>query len=110
MPLYDYRCASCGDFSVLRPLAQWRDPAPCPECGRQCERFVSGAPALPALSSAIHRARAANERAAHEPRSSRAGHGMDCGCCGGAKTRGRTRQTSDGGKTFAGARPWMISH
>jgi len=110
MPLYDYRCQDCGEFSVLRPLSQWRDPAPCPDCGGACERFVSGAPAVSALSSAMHRARAVNERAGHEPRSTRSGHGMGCACCSGAKANGRTRQTADGGKTFAGARPWMISH
>ena len=33
MPMYDYSCADCGDFAALRPLAQWRDPAACPDCG-----------------------------------------------------------------------------
>jgi putative FmdB family regulatory protein len=78
MPLYDYRCQDCGEFSVLRPLSQWRDLASCPDCGVSCERFVSGAPAVSALSSAMNRARAVNERAAHEPRSTRGGprHGV----------------------------------
>lgn len=110
MPLYDYRCETCGEFALLRPLAQWRDPAACPDCGAACERYVSGAPALSALSSAVNRAHALNERSAAEPRSSRAGHGMNCGCCKGGKLPSKTRRTPDGGKTFAGARPWMISH
>ncbi|HAP26283.1 MAG TPA: FmdB family transcriptional regulator, partial [Achromobacter sp.] len=59
---------------------------------------------------AVNRAHAANERSANEPRSSRAGHGMNCGCCGSARSRGRTRTSGDGAKSFAGARPWMISH
>ena len=110
MPLYDYRCPACGDFATMRALAQWRDPAPCPSCGDACARVVAGAPALGALNAAINRAHARNERSASEPRSSRAGHGMNCGCCSTGRTAGKTRHTADGGKTFAGSRPWMISH
>jgi len=111
MPTYDYRCGGCGEFSALRPLAQWQDPADCPVCGAPAPRIVGRAPAVGALSSAFNRARAANERNAHEPRSTRTGHGMNCGCCGGGKrSAGRTRTTADGSKAFAGARPWMISH
>ncbi|MPT26133.1 MAG: zinc ribbon domain-containing protein [Achromobacter sp.] len=110
MPMYDYACADCGEFAALRPLAQWRDPAGCPQCGAMSGRIIGGAPAISALSSAVNRARAANERSANEPRSSRAGHGMNCGCCSGGRAAGKTRTTSDGAKSFAGARPWMISH
>ncbi|CAM3655744.1 Putative regulatory protein FmdB Zinc ribbon domain-containing protein [Bordetella sputigena] len=110
MPLYDYSCGQCGDFTAMRPLAQWRDPSPCPECGAGCDRILAGAPALGALSSAVNRAHAMNERNASEPRSTRGGHGMNCGCCGAGRTAGKTRKTADGGKTFANSRPWMISH
>ncbi|ANN65501.1 zinc ribbon domain-containing protein [Bordetella bronchialis] len=111
MPLYDYSCAQCGDFAAMRPMARWRDPAPCPECGAAAHRIVAGAPALGALSSAVRRAHAMNERNASEPRSTRGGHGMNCGCCGGtARSGGKTRRTADGGKTFADSRPWMIGH
>ncbi|WP_233235339.1 zinc ribbon domain-containing protein [Bordetella sp. LUAb4] len=110
MPLYDYSCPVCGEFAVMRPLAAWRDAAACPECGGEAPRIIGGAPALGALSSAVNRAHAMNERNANEPRSSRGGHGMNCGCCGGGKLPGKTRKTADGGKTFANSRPWMISH
>ncbi|WZB70944.1 zinc ribbon domain-containing protein [Achromobacter xylosoxidans] len=110
MPIYDYACGGCGEFSALRSLAQWRDPADCPQCGASSERIVGGAPAISALSSAVNRARAANERNANEPRSSRAGHGMNCGCCSGGRKSGKTRVAADGAKSFAGSRPWMISH
>lgn len=110
MPMYDYACEGCGEFAALRPLAQWRDPAACPQCGAMSGRIIGGAPAISALSSAVNRARAVNERSAHEPRSSRAGHGMNCGCCSGGRAAGKTRTTADGAKSFAGARPWMISH
>ncbi|CAB3639100.1 FmdB family zinc ribbon protein [Achromobacter pestifer] len=110
MPMYDYACGECGEFAALRPLAQWRDPAACPQCGEASGRIIGGAPAISALSSAVNRARAVNERSANEPRSSRSGHGMNCGCCTGGRTSGKTRTTADGAKSFAGARPWMISH
>lgn len=110
MPMYDYACADCGEFTALRPLAQWRDPADCPRCGAASNRIVGGAPAISALSSAVNRAHAANERSANEPRSSRSGHGMNCGCSSGARRSGKTRATPDGAKSFAGSRPWMISH
>ncbi len=110
MPMYDYSCGGCGDFAALRPLAQWRDPVACPQCGALSGRIIGGAPTISALSSAVNRARAVNERSANEPRSSRSGHGMNCGCCAGGQTRGKTRTSTDGAKSFAGARPWMISH
>lgn len=110
MPTYDYSCERCGDFSALRPLAQRHSPAACPECGRESPRVLGGAPALGALSSAINRARALNERSANEPRSTRGGHGMSCSCCTGKKKTGKTRTGADGSKAFAGTRPWMISH
>ena len=108
MPMYDYACGRCGEFAALVPLARWREPAACPQCGAPSGRIVGGAPAISALSSAVNRARAANERSAHEPRSSRSGHGMDCGCCGGGKA-GKTRTMPDGATSFAGARPCIIS-
>lgn len=110
MPTYDYCCESCGEFSMLRPLAQRQDPAPCPECGQDTARILGAAPALGALSSAVNRARAMNERSASEPRSTRSGHGMGCNCCSGSKRPGKTRTAADGSKTFANSRPWMISH
>ena len=109
MPIYDYACGGCGEFSALRPLAQWRDPADCPQCGASSERIVGGAPAISALSSAVNRARAANERSANEPRSSRAGHGMNCGCCSGGRKSGKTRWRRTA-PNLSPARPWMISH
>ncbi len=34
MPMYEYRCETCGEeFTLMRPMAE-RDKAPdCPECG-----------------------------------------------------------------------------
>ena len=107
MPIYDYACGGCGEFSALRPLAQWRDPADCPQCGASSERIGRRAGHLGAVVGG--EPRAANERSANEPRSSRAGHGMNCGCCSGGRKSGKTR---GGGRRqiFRRPRPWMISH
>ena len=110
MPTYDYGCARCGAFSALRPLARRNDPAACPACGVPAARMLGAAPALGVIGGAMRRALAANERSAHEPRSTCGGHGMNCGCCSRGGKGGRTRTAADGGKAFPGARPWMISH
>jgi putative FmdB family regulatory protein len=35
VPLYEYRCATCGSrFEVLRRLGQGSEGLACPECGR----------------------------------------------------------------------------
>src|SRR3546814_2158506 len=108
MPVYEYRCDACGQFEARRPLAEFRAPAACPDCGEFAARFIGSAPALSSLSQAVRRAHAMNETSADAPRSTRAGHGMNCGCCGNRARAGKTRHTADGGKTFQGARPWVI--
>ena len=49
MPVYDYRCPSCGQsFEVTRPRSEAGDPAMCPHDGTQGERvwgsvgFITG--------------------------------------------------------------------
>ena len=44
MPVYDYACEACGPFTVLRPMAQFRDPHDCPDCGAECGRAFLTAP------------------------------------------------------------------
>jgi putative FmdB family regulatory protein len=42
MPIYEYRCTSCGsDFELTRPISQSGDPAPCPSCQKPAEKLVS---------------------------------------------------------------------
>ena len=42
MPIYEYRCASCGtDFELTRPISQSGDPAPCPSCGKPAQKLIS---------------------------------------------------------------------
>lgn len=42
MPMYDYLCPHCGEaFEDLRPIAE-RATAPCPKCGEDAEKQLSG--------------------------------------------------------------------
>ena len=106
MPVYDYMCEDCGPFTALRPMAEYREPCDCPDCGLSVERAMLTAPRLALMSSGSRRAREVNERSAHAPRRSSA-HGAGCACCSGAKA---TTATAGAAKSFPSARPWMISH
>lgn len=42
MPLYEYRCRTCGTtFEERRPMAQSSDPATCPEGHADARRVLS---------------------------------------------------------------------
>jgi putative FmdB family regulatory protein len=114
MPTYDYHCAGCGGFDALRRLAQRDLPAPCPACGAPSPRVFAHAPGLALMAGAARSAIETNERARHEPKSSRdyarLKHPSGCGCCGGGAKRGATVTAPDGAKAAPGRRPWMISH
>ncbi|MCJ2108838.1 zinc ribbon domain-containing protein [Methylobacterium sp. E-041] len=105
MPVYDYACEACGPFTVLRPMAQFRDPHDCPDCGAACGRAFLTAPNLASMDAGRRKAFATNERSAHAPRKSSA-HGAGCGCCSGTKAKSNPTAA----KSFPNARPWMISH
>ena len=32
MPLYEYRCNTCGEFEAMRSLSDYNTPMPCPKC------------------------------------------------------------------------------
>jgi putative FmdB family regulatory protein len=117
MPTYDYACPSCGGFDAFRSLAQRNEPATCPDCGADSPRVFVSAPRLAFLSSATRVAMDTNERAQHEPRSSRdqgsygrLKHPVGCGCCSTSGKRGATVTAANGAKGFPSKRPWMISH
>ncbi len=105
MPVYDYACEACGPFTVLRPMAQFKDPHDCPDCGTACGRAFLTAPNLASMDAGRRKAFAVNERSAHVPRKS-SGHGAGCGCCSGTKAKSGPAAA----KSFPNARPWMISH
>jgi putative FmdB family regulatory protein len=41
MPLYDYRCVSCGDFREFRPMAASGTAVECPACGSPSDRVLA---------------------------------------------------------------------
>jgi putative FmdB family regulatory protein len=112
MPTYDYTCGGCGAFDAFRSMARRDDPAPCPACGALSPRVFAQAPQLALLDAGTRGAMEANERARHEPKSSRdvrARHPAGCGCCSTGR-RGATVTGANGNKAFPSKRPWMISH
>ena len=113
MPTYDYACGACGGFDALRSLSQRDEPAACPACGTASPRVFANAPRLALLDDGTRTALATNERARHEPQSSRdyarLKHPSGCGCCS-TSSRSATVRGANGNKAFPSKRPWMISH
>ena len=117
MPTYDYACPDCGGFDAFRSLSARNDPAACPDCGTASPRVFVSAPRLACVSSETRFAMDTNERARHEPSSSKAmegsygrlKHPAGCGCCATSK-KATTVRAPDGSKSFPSKRPWMISH
>lgn len=113
MPTYDYACPDCGGFDAFRSLSQRNEPAACPDCGRGSPRVFATAPRLALLEGSTRRAMDVNERARHEPHSSRdyqrLRHPAGCGCCGTGRSKA-TVTAPNGAKAFPSKRPWMISH
>ena len=98
MPTYDYFCTACGPFEAITRISE-RDSAVCPNCGIAARRMLS-APRLAEMDKGRRIAMETNERARHEPKRS---HGSGCSCC-------KPSAAKTGPKSFAGKRPWMISH
>jgi putative FmdB family regulatory protein len=113
MPTYDYECVDCGSFDALRSMADRNQPAECPGCGSAADRVMVAAPRLAQISDQQRSAMATNERARHEPASSRDDgryrHRAGCSCCSSVKSKA-TVTTRQGNKFFPSHRPWMISH
>ena len=116
MPIYEYDCPSCGGFTALRPMSEYRESQSCPSCGAPAPRAILSAPGLPLLGAAARRAHAVNEQSAHEPRlvsavgrTTAGKHGPGCACCKPGHSA-PVRHGRDGAKSFPTRRPWMISH
>lgn len=103
MPLYDYRCATCGDFRAWRRMSEAGDPIDCPQCALPAPRAMV-APNLALMPATRRIAHQRNEKSAHEPQLvSRGpqdrGHGHDHG-----------HHHHGLGHAHHGGRPWMIGH
>ncbi|MFT4069700.1 FmdB family zinc ribbon protein [Paraburkholderia sp.] len=73
MPIYSYRCATCGPFDLMRRVDARDLPADCPACGTTMHRIPNGLPVLP-----DH----ADDQSAGSEGSYLAKHRRGCGCCG----------------------------
>ncbi len=113
MPTYDYQCPDCGGFEAIRSMSARNEPADCPHCGKAAPRVMVASFGLAYLDETTVKAMDANERARHEPKSSKNytshRHPAGCGCC--SSSRKTTTVTApNGAKAFPSKRPWMISH
>lgn len=106
MPMYDYHCESCGPFSALRPLSEFREPMACPSCGVGATRVIL-APNLACMSASNRTAWERNERSAHEPRRS----SCSSGNCGHSHHQTKPSAAAAPVKKPANqTRPWMLGH
>lgn len=88
MPLYEFKCETCGPIEVWRPLAQASDPLICQGCEAPAQRVFS--PPM-VLSTGLSRARLSPEPRLIQRSADR------------SVEQPRIQQAS-------GGRPWMISH
>jgi putative FmdB family regulatory protein len=115
MPIYEYDCQLCGDFTALRSMADREQPCACPACGSASPRVILSAPGLATMAGAQRSAHAANERSAHAPQTldeykSNRKHPSGCGCCSPNKPVEATKANPHALKAKPSGRPWMISH
>jgi len=112
MPVYNYNCVECGEFHLLRTIAERNEPAACPDCAQEGMRLIS-APNLALMNPVTRKATFINERSRHEPRVS-GGHSCNsrCGCGSPLKKAGRIQKTKLGDLQAqkVTARPWMLGH
>lgn len=117
MPLYDYHCVSCGDFTALRKMSESSLPMPCAFCGDSSVRVIS-APNFALLAKGQRAAYERNEISANEPRSVRR---SSCGCTGAHSCKPVSDKSTAQAKsdnpvpalqmqTKRTARPWMLGH
>jgi putative FmdB family regulatory protein len=66
MPTYQYRCATCGRFDLVRPMADVQVSESCPDCGETARR-VFGLPGVSFVDPGLRRALDASGRSAESP-------------------------------------------
>ena len=102
MPIYEYVCRGCGDFSAMRRVLERDLPIACPSCDAPAARAILSAPATRRVAAEVNAARAINERAANEPKRY---SGSDP-----AQSLSSSGTRSSCRASLAGTRPWMIGH
>ncbi|GAB4546627.1 MAG: hypothetical protein Tsb0014_41200 [Pleurocapsa sp.] len=90
MPLYEYRCDSCGEFEAWRSLSEYNAPMNCPQCDRNAPKIFS-APNVNLNSGSLSKI----ARNSSEPR---------------LVKREATEPTKPRYQTANTSRPWMVSH
>ena len=103
MPIYDYECEQCGPFTAMQPMARFRDPCACPECGTEASRRFLGAPAIASITPGGRIAHEATQPSTTDPRRSSAPHPAGCGC--GVRRFPLPGALSAGGRVFTSHGP-----
>ena len=103
MPIYDYACEACGPFTAMRPMAQFRDPCACPECGAAAPRTILNAPAIAGGNPGSRIAHAATGPNGAPQHRAAAAHPAGCGCC--ARRLPLPGALSAGGRVFTSHGP-----
>lgn len=101
MPVYEYSCAHCGDFTALRAIRERDEPLSCPDCETPATRLILTAPASFLGDAPNRKAHERNERAAHEPRRRSSQQMQPSGSEPPAKPQFKRADCG---------RPWMIGH
>lgn len=116
MPIYKYRCGECGDFEVMRDVAERNEPCYCPFCGDDAKMMI-GTPYLAILSDEDRKKHEINERSAHSPKMARR---SSCSCSGvhtcsatstkPSEEKQEKKEPAMQMQTKKTARPWMLGH
>jgi len=111
MPVYEYECTGCGEFSAIKPMSHAAEPCACPQCGTSSARKIS-APFLAGLPAPLRQAWERNEKSAHEPVKARK---SACGCSGAHTCHAKTSDAAAATprvqqSTRRHQRPWMLGH
>ncbi|MBI3775148.1 MAG: zinc ribbon domain-containing protein [Gammaproteobacteria bacterium] len=109
MPVYEYECTGCGEFSAIKPMSHATQPCACPHCGTASARKIS-APFIAGMSAPLRQAWARNEKSAHEPATARK---SACGSSGAHTCRTKVSDTAAPRvqqSTRRNQRPWMLGH
>lgn len=105
MPIYEYECGDCGNFTEMRRIVDCNTVQMCPTCGFQARRVI-GTVMLSIMSSKQRSVHVTNERSVHAPTSCHQNGHCDERKVGHSKTSANSEFI----KTFPSKRPWMISH